>query len=185
MEKRRPRRGKNSYLNDFHRNLAGEYIYEGMSYTCRVKGAERKRLRLRLWALTVLMVLAAVAGGCIPAPGMQNCFYVLLPYAAELMASVSVLWAFGKLGTNWGSVREYVYERSVTVLPQRTALVCIFAAAGFVGEIIFLVLSSGGGQMFFAALFLLLKVLSFLSALTIHHTIRGITWDKLPKTDIE
>ena len=34
MEKKRRKRGENSYLNDFHPNLAGEYIYSGTLYAC-------------------------------------------------------------------------------------------------------------------------------------------------------
>lgn len=182
MEKRRPKRGKNSYLNDFHLNLAGEYIYEGECYACRMAEAERKKLRLRLWALAALSTLSATAGGFIPAPGMQNCFYVLLPYVGELIGSVSVVWAFAKLGSNWESVREYTYERTVTVLPQRTALVMFFAALDLVGECVFLLRSGSGGRGGFAVLFCLLKLLSFLSALTIHRAIRRTTWDKIPKS---
>lgn len=185
MEKRRPRRGKNSYLNDFHLNLAGEYIYEGAYYTCRTSGAELKKLRLRLWALAVLAVLAALAGGFLPAPGMQNCFYVLLPYAGELISAVSVLWALAKLGADWQRVREYTYERSVTVLPQRTALVLVFSATGFVGECVFLFLSGNRGHLPAAILFCLLKIAVFLSALTIHRVIRRTAWDKIPKSGNE
>ena len=32
MAKKRGKRGENSYLNDFHPNLAGEYIYDGALY---------------------------------------------------------------------------------------------------------------------------------------------------------
>lgn len=185
MEKRRPMRGKNSYLDDFHLNLAGEYIYEGAFYACGTKGAEQKQLRVRLWALSALALLSVLAGGFLPVPGMQGCAYVLLPYAAELLAAVSVIWAFGKLGRNWDSVREYTYERSVTVLPHRTALTAVFSLIGIVAESIYLLVSGAQGQMLFAVIYYALKFVAMVSALGIHRALARTNWAKVPKNGDE
>lgn len=66
-----------------------------------------------VWIMAAALALAVVAGGCIPAPGMQNCFYVLLPYLGEVVAAASVVWALAKLGTDWREVREYNYEKAL------------------------------------------------------------------------
>ncbi len=119
MEKKRRKRGENSYLNDFHPNLAGEYIYDGTLYACQADAAAIRTAQRRIWAAGALLALLAVAGGCIPAPGMQNHFYVILPYLGELIAALTVGWALVKLGRDWTAVREYVYERTVPALPRR------------------------------------------------------------------
>lgn len=184
MEKKRPKRGKNSYLNDFHPNLAGEYIYEGAYFTCRTAGEAQKKLRSRLWAAAAAMLLCAVAGGCIPAPGMRNCAYVLLPYVGELLAAVSVVWAFAKLGGDWARVREYTYERSVTVLPRRAALAAGFSALGAAAETVFL-LHSGGGDTLFAAVYYLLKLLVFVCAVYIRRAMQRTDWENVSKNGEE
>lgn len=181
MEKKRPKRGKNSYLNDFHVNLAGEYIYEGEVYACAGGEAEVKALRLRLWAYAAVIAAASVISGCISAPGMQNCFYVMLPYIGEFCAAASVVWALVRMGTDWKSIRAYVYERTVPALPRRAMAAACFAAAGFAAETVFLVLSGSGGQVGAAALFLLLRAAAFASGMLMRRQFRGANWGKAAK----
>ena len=121
MAKKRGKRGANSYLNDFHLNVSGEYVYEGELYALEDKPQHAAKKK-KFWVLTALLTAVSVAGGCLPAPGMSNCFYVILPYLGELTCSLLVAWAAVRLGTNWSAVREYVYERSVPVLPRRESL---------------------------------------------------------------
>lgn len=183
MEKKRRKRGENSYLNDFHPNLAGEYIYDGTLYACAADADVQRSLKRRLWACAALLPAAAVASGSIPAPGMLNCFYVILPFLFELIAAVTVAWAVVKLGRDWDAVREYVYERSVTVLPGRAAAAAVCAAAGFLCEIIYLAVSGHDGQPLYAALYLLLKVLSLVCALTIRKLVKRSDWVKVTKSE--
>lgn len=88
-------------------------------------------LSAAVWGMAAILTVAVAAGGCIPAPGMQNCFYVLLPYLGEFLGAASVIWALAKLGTDWGTVREYNYKKSVAVLPceRRSRRSFLFSAS--------------------------------------------------------
>ncbi len=183
MAKKRGKRGENSYLNDFHPNLAGEYIYDGALYACQSDPDTQKKSRRRLWGCTALLLLAALLSGSIPAPGMQNCFYVILPFLGELIAAVSVVWAVVKLGRDWSAVREYVYERTVPALPGRALCVAAFAVAGILCELLYVILSGHGGQLFYAFLFVILKVISLICALTIRRKLKSLNWAKVPKCE--
>lgn len=183
MAKKRGKRGENSYLNDFHPNLAGEYIYDGALYACQSDPDTQKKSRRRLWGCTALLLLAALLSGSIPAPGMQNCFYVILPFLGELIAIFSVVWAVCKLGRDWNAVREYVYERTVPALPGRALCVAAFAAAGILCELLYVILSGHGGQLFYAFLFVILKVISLICALTIRRKLKSLNWAKVPKCE--
>ena len=132
-------------------------------------------------SLLAALLAAALLGGCIPAPGMQNHFYVILPYLGELAFSVSVLWVLVRLGQDWSAVREYVYMHTVPALPRRAAGAAIFAALGAAAECVHLVLSGSGGQTLFAVIYLLLKLVSTLCALFIRREILLTNWDKVPK----
>ena len=68
-EKKKKRPFRKAYLDDFHRNVAGEYIYTGPT---RAWGSPRGRTLRRLWPLALLALAAAVAGGCIPGCGMEQ-----------------------------------------------------------------------------------------------------------------
>ena len=40
----KPKKGRRAYLNDFHRTLSGEYVYQGVTYT--FEGNKKQRLHL-------------------------------------------------------------------------------------------------------------------------------------------
>lgn len=181
MAKKQKKHGRNSYLNDFRLNVAGEYIYDGALYACRDGADGIRAAQRRVWTAGALLVLAAVLGGCIPAPGMQNHFYVILPYLGELTASLTVFWALVRLGRSWTSVREYVYERTVPALPRRAMAAAVCALLGAAAEGVHLVLSGAGGQVFPVALYFLLKLLAAASALTIRRAMILSNWDKVSK----
>lgn len=183
MEKKRRKRGENSYLNDFHLNLAGEYIYDGELYTCQADPDTQKMQKRKLWVYTALMLLTALASGSIPAPGMLGSSYVILPFLGELIAIFSVVWAVCKLGRDWNAVREYVYERTVPALPGRALCVAAFAAAGILCELLYVILSGHGGQLFYAFLFVILKVISLICALTIRRKLKSLNWAEVPKCE--
>ena len=62
MGKKRGKRGTNSYLNDFHPNLSGEYVYEGELYALEDK-AQHAAKKKKFWVLTALLTAVSVAGG--------------------------------------------------------------------------------------------------------------------------
>lgn len=165
MGEQHKKHNRREHLNDFHLNVAGEYVYDGALYACQSDDAKQRRLKRAVLGMAAILIVAVIAGGCIPAPGMQNCFYVLLPYLGEFLAAGSVIWALAKLGMDWGAVREYNYKKSVTVLPVRTAVTAVFS------------------QTFFALLYVLLKLTALLSALVLRAEIMQAEWDKLPKKD--
>ena len=82
-EKNKKRGGRRAHLNDFHVNLAGDYVYTGTHYSYVDQGRSRDRVQRELLGLSVAVMLAVVAGGCSDAPAMLNCWYVILPYICE------------------------------------------------------------------------------------------------------
>lgn len=183
MDEKHKKRGRRSHLNDFHLNVAGEYVYDGSLFACRSSEESLRGSKRAVWIMAAALALAVVAGGCIPAPGMQNCFYVLLPYLGEVVAAASVVWALAKLGTDWREVREYNYEKSVAVLPVRTVVTAGFAALGIVCEGIFFFANKPADKALFDLLYVLLKLIVLLCALGVRAKIMQAEWDKIPKKD--
>ena len=137
-EKNKKRGGRRAHLNDFHVNLAGDYVYTGAHYSYVDQGRSRDRVQRELLGLSVAVVLAVVAGGCSDAPAMLNCWYVILPYICEAAAAVSVIWAVLRLRKAEEPIREYIYKKSVQALPHRAMLCMIFAGLGFVTMVLYL-----------------------------------------------
>ena len=183
MGEQHKKHSRREHLNDFHLNVAGEYVYDGALYACQSDDAKQRRSKRAVWGMAAILTVAVAAGGCIPAPGMQNSFYVILPFLGELIAAVSTAWAVFRLGSDWSAVREYVYERTVPVLPRRALAAAILAFLGILCECVHLALAGHGGRLFYAVLYLIFKVLSILCALTIRRAMQRTNWSKVPKCD--
>ena len=183
MGEQHKKHNRREHLNDFHLNVAGEYVYDGALYACTLDETAQRGMRRSLAALAAVQLVAVIASGSIPAPGMQNSFYIILPFLGELIAAVSTAWAIFKLGSDWNAVREYIYERTVPVLPRRALAAAILAFLGILCEGIHLALAGHGGRLFYAVLYFIFKVLSILCALTIRRTMLHTNWAKVPKCD--
>ncbi len=97
-----------SYLNDFQRNVAGDYIYAGDMYECGASREEIKQQKLFFGILTFLLAAAVIAGGCINAPGLHNVFYLIIPLVCEIGATGSVTSAVLRILSFEPPLREYI-----------------------------------------------------------------------------
>ena len=64
-DKKKKQAGRRAYLNDFHRDLTGAYIYDGSHF--HFAGDGWKQVLLRLWALGIVLVVLvlAILGSCV------------------------------------------------------------------------------------------------------------------------
>ena len=177
MAEEKKRRGRRAHLNDFYRDVSGNYIYTGTCYVCRAADGERAALLRRLWLLTAVMVVSVVTGGCIPAPGMGGSFYLLLPYMAEVGLTGSIVWAMTRWQAREYPMRAYVYKATVKALPGRCMAEAVLAGAGAAAEVVYLLLSGAGGHGLMAALYLLLKAVSVAAALSARRLVLQSRWE--------
>lgn len=138
---------KRAYLDDFTQNVAGEYIYTGKIHAFCEEGTSRKKAMGILWLLTGAMAVLSVLSGCLPAAGMQNTFYVLIPYAGSLLSVVSVIWAMCRLSSEGEPVRDFIYKATVEQFKPRGTLAVVFTAATILAELLYLILNKGAGGM--------------------------------------
>ena len=178
MEQKQERKRKNrrAYLDDFHKDLSGQYFYDGPLYGYVENGKSRKRLLQELWGLCVLMIGAVIGVGFTPAPGVSSWAFVVLPYAVSLVGAVSVLWAMAQLATGKDPMREYVYEASVEKIPLRALLTAIAAGLSFVGEVVFVILYGAFGRGGYVALALVLMAVETAAALLIRRCLYYADW---------
>ena len=136
-------RKRRAYLEYFHKNAAGEYVYAGDHYAYSGTDAERKRALTGLWSCLGAAAALMVLGGCIPVPGLARTWYILIPYVLSVMAVFMGLWSLGELTAGKDPLREYVYERSVKRLRRRSLEVSALAALSLIGELVFAVRTGG------------------------------------------
>ena len=117
-DKKKKQAGRRAYLNDFHRDLTGAYIYDGSHF--HFAGDGWKQVLLRLWALGLVLVVLVLAGG-FSGETMSHCVFQILPYLVEVGAVGSVVWALVRLTSGGETLRAYVYKATVQALPGRNA----------------------------------------------------------------
>lgn len=136
------RKSRKSALEHYQVNAGGEYIYTG-SYMAYVdRGKPRKRALGELWAVAGGMGIGAVVCGCIPAPGTQNTFYVLIPLMISIITAIACLWTLGQVTGGGDPMKEYVYRDSVEKMQGRFSSAAFFAGLTALAELVYLTLSS-------------------------------------------
>lgn len=154
MQQKKTRRGQ-EYLNDFRKDVNGSYLYQG-SYRNYAGSMAYGKMQCRLWLLCGGALAALAAAGMVPAPGAMQQFYVLLPYAAALIASISAVWALARMSRGGQHLRSYVYDQTVAKLPLRCLLTGVFAALTAAGEGIDVFLNGAQNAGMYAAIFIVL-----------------------------
>ena len=182
MAEGKERRGRRDHLNDFYRDVSGNYVYTGTCYVCRAAEKERTALHPHVSHMTALMSDAVVAADIKSPKRKQPCFYVLLPYAAEVGLTGSVVWATVRWQAREYPMREYVYRATVQALPGRCLGEAIAAGVGLAAEVVYLLLSGSGGRGALAAAYLALKAVSLVAALFARQLVRRSAWEPVGKS---
>lgn len=159
------KKGRRAYLEAFKKDEKGEYIYTGKLYAFDETHMKWKTAAIRLGAVWAVLMAAMIVNGCIPAPGMADCFYVLLPYAAQVVAAASLGTALFSMISAGNPLREYQYEAAVKKIPLRAQLSAAFAGVNMLGEIIYLEQNSIENAAGMAGLFLILEASACVCAL--------------------
>lgn len=168
------KKGRRSYLNDFKKNEEGRYEYGGRLYSYR--GDDLGRRKLLLGVLCLGMVLLMAAAGCVTAPGMGNCVYVLLPYAAGLAAAGGTCLAVYRICTGGNPMKAYVYEAGVRKAPGRAAFTAGCSLLAAAGQVIYTLCHGFEGRLPGFAFFLSFEVLAAVSAVQIRRETKKMCW---------
>ncbi len=131
------RKKRSANLKHYHQNEAGGYDYDGAHWRWQDDSLRKPFLTagyLRIGLAIGLMILA----GCLPAPGAGYAVYILLPYAAGIVAGVLSLMAFIRLSLEKERLRDYVYDSSVMKLPGRLTVSLAGAAVAGAAQLIYI-----------------------------------------------
>ena len=126
------RKKKRAYLDDFEKDLNGNYQYRGAHY--HYKGTKsRGRALAVLWVLCGGGAALVVAAGLVPGATAYAPFWLLLPYMAALVLALYAVVLLVRLTRGGVRLRAYVHEQTAQKLPsfcRATAVLCAAAAAG-------------------------------------------------------
>ena len=86
-DKKKKQAGRRAYLNDFHRDLTGAYIYDGSHF--HFAGDGWKQVLLRLWALGIVLVVLVLAVGVGGLPPVAVGVGVIVALVTQMLAMAS------------------------------------------------------------------------------------------------
>ena len=147
------RKNKRAYLDDFEKDLNGNYQYRGAHYY--YKGTQpRGKALAGLWVLCGGGTACLLAAGFVHGATAHAPFWLLLPYMAGLLAGVYVLYLLVRLTAGGDPLRAYIHEQTAQKLPGVCLAAAVLAALTAVAQLVQLAL---GGQnlaarLLFAAL---------------------------------
>lgn len=176
MAQERKRRGRRAHLDDFQRSVSGEYIYTGKTHPFPAGGMTRRMFLARLWTLAGVMLAGGILAGCLPAAGVGDTPYVILPYVGSLLSAVSVVWLMCRLTGGGDPLPNYIYQKTVGQFALRGILTLTFSCAALAGEVLYLALHGPGDRLPGTLGFLLCQAAVAASALGWRWMTRRINW---------
>lgn len=173
--------GKNrrAHLRDFVLGANGRYVYRGDTYRFAGSASERCRAYAAVGAFALLSLAASVAAGCIPAAGMENCFYVILPWLVSVICDLLLALSACRLLLSSDPLRAYVYRKSAELLPSRATASAIAPAACLLGETVYLILNGADGKIPLVLLFIALLLLSSASAYLLRRRATALRYERI------
>ena len=147
------RKNKHAYLDDFEKDLNGNYQYRGAHYYYKGTQPSGKALA-GLWVLCGGGTSCLLAAGFVHGATAHAPFWLLLPYMAGLLAGVYVLYLLVRLTAGGDPLRAYIHEQTAQKLPGVCLAAAVLAALTAAAQLVQLAL---GGQnlaarLLFAAL---------------------------------
>ena len=136
------RKNKRAYLDDFEKDLNGNYQYRGAHYY--YKGTQpRGRALAGLWVLCGGGFACLLAAGFVPGATAHAPFWLLLPYMAGLLAAAYALYLLARLTAGGEPLRAYIHEQTAQKLPGFYTATTVLAIITTVAQLVQLAL---GGQ---------------------------------------
>ncbi len=172
---------RRSYLGDITLDAEGRYAYTGVELVpTPPNGIGTGAMYGIIAGLSAAAVLFCIIGGCIPAAGMQNTFYVILPYIFEISFAVSVLWAALRMlwhGRETGKLRKYVWEATYGQLGVRTVLTVIASAVCAAATVLFIILSREPIHIPATVVFFITKAATIFTVVLLRRFSKRIAWE--------
>ena len=174
--KRDAKKSRKQYLNDFTPALNGDYVYTGGYYRPEMDHAVFSQFRVRFIISVIISAIFVFAAGLLPAAGSTNCFYVILPFLAVLICCFVKTGKAGRLFLSGFRVREYVYLKTVPLLPGWTIAETACAAITLLAEAIFLLINGFEGRVLYTVVYICLIILTMIADLMMLKNIRKLRW---------
>ena len=127
------RKNKRAYLDDFEKDLNGNYQYKGAH--CYYTGkTPRGRVLAQLWLCIGGGAVLTVGAGALPGATAHAPIYLLLPYMAALVTALYAVVLLARMTHGGEPMRAYIHEQTAQKLPTLCTAAAVLSAAAAVGQ---------------------------------------------------
>ena len=185
-EKKQNGRKGRAYLNDFVVSDDGKYIYQGITYSFDGDNSSKRRRYAYTAILSLIAFISTVVCGCIPAAGMDDCFYVLIPWALEAVSGIFLMVALFRILFAKEPIRSYVFAKSAAILPDRAIANAITPAICLISATVYLILNGFEDKVWGSVTYLLLNVVTAVLSYAVYRYAEKTEYKKIiPKSQDE
>ena len=174
-DEKKKRRGRRAYLEDFHRNVAGEYIYTGQTHAWK---APRGKTLRKLWLCADRRPLARRwPPDAFRTAGMERRVWALIPVCAHAYLLRRAGMAFVQ-ADRWGrpGAGTMSGKPASPALPAAGIVTGILAFTSIVTEIANIFAPNFAGTLPFALGLIGLDVLAGATSVVLSRTVKGLEW---------
>ena len=169
------RKNKHAYLDDFEKDLNGNYQYRGAHY--HYKGTQpRGKALAGLWVLCGGGTACLLAAGFVHGATAHAPFWLLLPYMAGLLAGVYVLYLLVRLTAGGDPLRAYIHEQTAQKLPGVCLAAAVLATLTAAAQLVQLAL--GGQNLAARLLFAALQTVAAAAFIRASKRIKELKYEK-------
>ena len=169
------RKNKHAYLDDFEKDLNGNYQYRGAHYY--YKGTQpRGKALAGLWVLCGCGAACLLAAGFVHGATAHAPFWLLLPYMAGLLAGVYVLYLLVRLTAGGDPLRAYIHEQTAQKLPGVCLAAAVLAALTAAAQLVQLAL--GGQNLAARLLFAALQAVAAAAFIRVSKQFKALKYEK-------
>ena len=167
------RKGRFSHLGDFKKNSDGEYEYVGKTYEL---DCEVKPFKVKIAVLAAMLVASVIACGAIPAKGMTDTFYVMLPLLSEILAAAFLAYKIVAFIFAAYPVRAYAMQKTVKPIPIISCVAAATSLSRLVAYAIYNILNSANFELLYFTWLMLLNVTVVITAVYIAIAFKKNRW---------
>jgi len=173
-----------SYLDDYKKGMDGKYVYYGRHYI--YQGDLPIRNYKGLLVLTdVLLAALYIAAGLQNAGIIWNRWYVVLPYAVEVLVIFLLIWKSLTLLFEKIPVKAYIYKKSVPWFRPLGLILAVVCGLCIIGTVVCMAADPEQVHMTGSIIFLVIMVLMGVLAVLFANRVRKYTWVPDPSEEGE
>ena len=166
------------YINDFKLTADGKYTYMGDYYSPE-GDRSYKQVYIQYIFIACICTALVIASGLINAAGMNNTFYVILPYVAQVCSVFALVWKTIRVVSSGEKVKAYVYETAVVRLTPALMSLFVCSLITFFASLLFIILNGTENKTILCISYLILQAVTAAVSFTSRLYCRKIKWVKI------